>query len=403
MFITKIVAAILLYIIYTRFYTDRAYADIFRYYDDAAVMYNALTTHPGHYFSMLTGIGAGAPELQPYYDTMRNWYNTDLVFNDSRTMIRINAFLRLFTMGTYFPHAVVMCFLAMIGLTGIFRRLNQLAPGRAFLLTVMVYLLPSTLLWTSGMIKETFLVFALGNLLYQSEKKAPDNSPDFPFFMRILISVFLMLTVKVYVFFLFVPVILVALLADKISLNKWVLNGIVFSGYLALLALAAPLITSHNLPVLIADKQAEFYNVASTEQAKSLMQIDRIEPEWPGLLLAAPGAFFRSLLVPMPWQAHNFLMWFSVAENLFIVLLILIMVFAVKKEYVVALSPSVIALFLFGCLIFVLSGWVTPIIGALVRYKAPGLPFVLFIFAALSQRKWMSGQWLSLYRKQPDR
>ena len=79
---------------------------------------------------MLTGIGSDAPELKKYYDTMLNWYNTDLVFNDSRTMIRINAFLRLFSMGTYFPHAVLMCFLAMTGLTGIFRWLHRLAPTR---------------------------------------------------------------------------------------------------------------------------------------------------------------------------------------------------------------------------------------------------------------------------------
>jgi hypothetical protein len=49
----------------------------------------------------------------------------------------------------------------------------------------------------------------------------------------------------------------------------------------------------------------------------------------------------------------------------------------------------------FGVSIFVLSGWVTPIIGALVRYKVPGLPFVLFIFLSVSYRKWMDGgNWL---------
>lgn len=136
LFIIKILAALALYFIYTQFYTDRAYADIFRYYDDSQIIYNTLLTHPWDYFRMLSGWHGNAPELSHYYDAMLNWYNTDLIFNDSRTMIRINAFLRLFSFGTYFPHAVVMCFLAMLGLTGIFRVANSLIKGKSLLFVV---------------------------------------------------------------------------------------------------------------------------------------------------------------------------------------------------------------------------------------------------------------------------
>ena len=400
LFITKIAAAILLYIIYTRFYTERAYADIFRYYDDSAVIYNSLFTHPGHYFAMLTGIGSDAPELQTYYDTMLNWYNTDLVFNDSRTMIRINAFLRLFSMGTYFPHAVLMCFLAMTGLTGIFRWLHRMAPDRELLLTVVVYLLPSTLLWTSGMIKEAFLVFALGSLFYQIECWKNSGRVHVRTVAGVLFPVLILLTVKAYVFFLIAPVILIYAVSEKVKMNKWVFNLLVFGVYLSLLSLVAPMITGREVPELIANKQAEFYHVASREQAKSLVEIERIQPEWSSLFRTAPGAFFRSLVLPMPWHAHNILMWFSVAENLFILALLLLMIFSVKRKFVEGLNSTVIALFFFGSFVFILSGWVTPIIGALVRYKVPGLPFVIYFFAALSWRKWMSGKMLSLYHSE---
>ncbi len=398
LFITKIGAAILLYLIYTRFYTERAYADIFRYYDDSAVIYYSLTTHPGHYFSMLTGIGSDDPVLQPYYDTMNNWYNTDLIFNDSRTMIRVNAFLRLFSMGTYFPHAVLMCFLAMTGLTGIFRWLHRLAPGREVLLTVVVYLLPSTLLWTSGMIKEAFLVFALGSLFYQLEKWKLLRQMNVAVIAGVLFSALILLTVKAYVFFLLVPVIIIYLVSGENGINKWQLNGIVFGIYLLVLALIAPLMTGQDVPTLIANKQAEFYHVASRDQARSLVEIQRITPDWSSLIVTAPGAFLRSLFLPLPWQAHNLLMWFSVVENLFILFLLLMMISAVKKEYWAGLNATSIALFLFGSFIFILSGWVTPIIGALVRYKVPGLPFVIFFFACISWRKWMSGEGWSVGR-----
>ncbi|MBK9637961.1 MAG: hypothetical protein IPO63_09135 [Bacteroidetes bacterium] len=205
LFIIKIIAALALYVIYTQYYKDRAYADIFRYYDDSEVIYNTLFSKPWDFFRMLTGIDGRAPEILPYYDVMKNWYNTDLIFNDSRTMIRINAFLRLFSMGTYFPHAVVMCFLAMLGLTGIFRVANELIKGKSLLLMIIIFLLPSTLLWTSGMIKEAFLIFALGVLMYQISQALKLNDFSGKRISFMVISMMILLTVKAYVLFFNFP------------------------------------------------------------------------------------------------------------------------------------------------------------------------------------------------------
>ena len=46
LFIIKIIAALALYVIYTQYYKDREYADIFRYYDDSEVIYNTLFSTP---------------------------------------------------------------------------------------------------------------------------------------------------------------------------------------------------------------------------------------------------------------------------------------------------------------------------------------------------------------------
>lgn len=394
MFIIKVIAAFALYIIYTQFYTDRAYADIFRYYDDSAVLYDTFLNKPYDFFRMLTGIDGEAADLQVYYDTMRNWYNTDLVFNDSRTMIRLNAFLRLFSMGTYFPHAIVMCFLATVGLTGIFRVMNDAMKGRAFLLLLIVFLLPSILLWTSGMIKEAFLVFALGTLLYQISRLIADRKFSLRRSVNILLVILILITVKAYVFFLMIPFLLSWLISKFRPANPWLITGSIHVLYFTLLSISSPFITGKSIPALISDKQAEFYFVAETDQAKSVVEVNRIQPDWGSLIAEAPGAFGRTLLLPMPQHAHNILMWFSVAENIFILLLIVILIFNIKTELIKTISSFAISSFLFGVSIFILSGLVTPIIGALVRYKVPGLPFLIFLFPAISYRKWMSGSFL---------
>ncbi len=397
LFIIKVAAAFALYIIYTQFYTDRAYADIFRYYDDSAVIYQTLTEKPYDYFRMLTGIDGKAPELLNYYDSMRNWYNTDLIFNDSRTMIRLNAFLRLFTLGTYFPHAIVMCFLAMVGLTGIFRVMNNAVKGRAFLLMIIVYLLPSILLWTSGMIKEAFLVFALGTLLYQVSMLMNESALSWKRLFYVLLAVMILITVKAYVFFLMLPLIMSWMISKFVPGKAGWIWVPVYIIYFIALAAMAPALTGNTVPRLISDKQAEFYFVAGHEQAKSVVEVERIPPDWTGLLTAAPGAFFRTLLLPMPGHAHNILMWFSAAENIFILLLSFFLLFTMKMEFLKNLSVFVICCLLFGVSVFILSGWVTPIIGALVRYKVPGLPFLLLPLTAVSYRKWMSGYFISWF------
>lgn len=231
LFIIKIIAALALYVIYTQYYKDRAYADIFRYYDDSEVIYNTLFSKPWDFFRMLTGIDGRASEILPYYDIMKNWYNTDLIFNDSRTMIRLNAFLRLFSMGTYFPHAVVMCFLAMLGLTGIFRVANELIKGKSLLLMVIIFLLPSTLLWTSGMIKEAFLIFALGVLMYQISQALKMGDFSGRRISYMVISMMILLTVKAYVLFLIFPVLLIWVISHYRKSNSYLFMILFFTGY----------------------------------------------------------------------------------------------------------------------------------------------------------------------------
>lgn len=391
LFIIKIFAALALYLIYTQYYKDRAYADIFRYYDDSEIIYNTLLSKPWDFFRMLTGIDGRAPELLPYYDTMLNWYNTDLIFNDSRTMIRINAFLRLFSMGTYFPHAVVMCFLAMLGLTGIFRVVNDLIKGKSLLLMVIIYLLPSTLLWTSGMIKESFLIFALGVLMYQIANALEERIFTVKRISFIVFAVLILITVKAYVFFLILPVLFYWIIKSyrtNFSLvGLFLILGIYFFGLGAL----APTLIGKEVPLMIAKKQAEFYFVAERENAQSVVEVTRLDPTWLSLVAEAPGAFLRTLFLPMPHQAHNIMMWFSVLENFFILGIIVVLLLSFKKQKLPAQFGLILAFFIFGCTVFILSGWVTPIIGALVRYKVPGLPFFLFPLTLFSNKNWMSG------------
>ena len=108
-FVLKVFAGFVMFLLYS-YYFDRTTADIFRFYDDAKVIYNAAFEKPLDYIRFVTGIGTNAPELRQYIMEMNNWgvSFTNSVYGDSRILIQFNAFVMLFSFGNYFVHIIFM-------------------------------------------------------------------------------------------------------------------------------------------------------------------------------------------------------------------------------------------------------------------------------------------------------
>ncbi len=378
-FIIKLIAGFLLYLIYTRYYTDRATADIFRYFDDSEILYQSLFTHPYDYIRMLTGYDSASTDLQHYYDAMRNWYNTDMVFNDTRTMIRFSAFLKLFSLGTYYPHAVVMCFLSLCGLTALYRFFTSFIEGKELMLLVAVFLMPSTLIWTSGLIKEAFLIFSLGmlfNTLYNLIEKKEVTRRNF---WQLIIFLCCLFFIKPYIIFLLAPCIASWMLLKNNANTQFLKVVAVYFVYGCLVVFTAEFLFGKRIPKLLLDKQTEFFHVADRDHANSLIQIPPLTNAYSSLIVNAPNAIKNVIFRPSLFEVKNPLILLAAIENLIITISLLFSLYFVFKSKFKIASYWVLIAFFFCMTIFVLTGLVTPILGAIVRYKVPALPFFLFV------------------------
>lgn len=396
LFLFKVVAALVLYWIYTGYYSDRPHADIFRYYDDSYVIFKALPDHPYDYFRMMTGIDAESTDLEHYYQQMRNWYNSDLVFKDTRTMIRFSAFLRIFFADTYFPHAVVMCFLAFLGQAGLFRVFRKYVQGKDLVLILLIFLMPSVLLWTSGIIKEALLFFAMGWLIHVFDRLKSRSANKRGQIIILFLSAFIMLTVKAYVFFLLIPFLIAWVFDGQQRIgNSWLyVSGIFFISYIVLV-LIAPVMTGHSIPDLISSRRAEFVSLATLNNAGSLIDLSTLRPDWLSLFSDSPAAVFRTVFYPLPNMVGNLMMAFSSAEIMIYLIFITWLLLQIKKSDFRGIPVFVIAGLFFSLSVFLLAGWVTPVIGALVRYKIPGLPFFLLFFVFFSNHRMLkTPDWL---------
>lgn len=261
-FSLKIIAGITVWYIYTFYYPQREYADIWKYFDDSEVMYNSLNDHPGDYFRMMTGIGIDERIQHEYFDKMLHWdqqFENNL-FNDSHTIIRFNAMVRLISMGNYHTHSLIMSFLALIGLCAIYRWIYPFLFQWKKVVAFLLFVSPSPLFWSSGVLKEGILFFSIGMLVYHSWKFREDKKKFR--LIWIIISILLLAMAKLYMLVFIIPALIVGLHLAKhprFAFAKVITAGIVLLLIGIGIHYASPAFSPFRI---IANKQMNFINLA---------------------------------------------------------------------------------------------------------------------------------------------
>ncbi|MGI8893342.1 MAG: hypothetical protein ACR2GN_07755 [Bacteroidia bacterium] len=385
-FLLKVLMGVALWAIYTFYYTNRAEADIYKYFDDSAVMFNALKENPDHYIQMLSGINEDASHLMPYYADMTSWDNKDFLYNDNRTMIRLNAFFRLFSFGFYHVHSVFMVFLSFIGLTGIFKIFNRIKPGRASEFILACFLLPSILFWTSGVLKDSLLISALGLTLFSLYKLL--QKYQHKYLLLLVISMLILLFIKLYIIIAILPGMIAWLWSHITGYKKvWLKFAIAYLIYFTVGLNIHYVFPDYDVVYLIYLKQHNFLNLAADVGAGSVIDIYKLEPNFQSLLISAPEAFKNTLFRPYFFESFSPLILLAGIENLLLIIILIFYLF----HFTIILNdhqkPLLWFSIFFVIILFVLIGLVTPVMGAMVRYKAPALPFLIGIFIILSDNE----------------
>ncbi len=377
LFLLKVAAGTLLWWIYTYHYSDRANADIFKYFDDGNVMFGALPAHPGDYLRMITGIGDDTPYFTDhYYSVMNNWHRhfDTGYYNDAHTMIRYSALVRLFSFGVYHVHTVFSAFLGLLGLCALFKAFIGFVPGMERPLAAGIFLWPSTLLWTSGPIKETLLVLGLGIFLLEFIRSAHAR-PGLRGWALMGFGLMLQLGLKSYVLACMAPGLAAWLWCERTGRHRALLKFTITHGMAALVVLALPLIApGRDIIALIDQKQHDMLGIVSQWAPGSYIHTMPLEPGLWGLLSQVPQALYLTFLSPFVTWNSGALGLLGAIEN---ALLLLVVPFALlrAKPFASINIPALMYCFAFCLALGLLIGWTTPVVGSLLRYRVPLLPF----------------------------
>ena len=385
-FLLKIAAGCCLGLIYTYYYTDRSTADTFKFFDDGKILFNSLSTNPKHFFEMLTGINSESPDLTPYYQRMNAWYNIDVLFNDNHTLVRLNAIFHFFSFGYYYVHVVFINFISFCGLIALFKLFQSFQKIKSKELFAGIMLLPSMLFWGSGLLKDGLLLFALGMLLY-SLSKIISSRHSVTNIIAFIFSLLLLTITKLYVLIIIFPGI-IAWYWSRNNLGRIIILKFIccYAIYLALAFNIGEINNKYKVQDLIYYKQKNFYVLAENTKAKSVIRIDQVEPTAWSIIQHSPKAMLRVLMRPFVTDSRSPLILMAALENIFILLMILVCAFTYSRSVFVN-QPVFYFSIIFVLLMFSLIGLITPILGAMVRYKVPALPFLVFIFISIYDKE----------------
>ncbi len=386
-FLIKIMAGVALYLLYTRYYTARSDADIFKYFDDSKVLYNAFWEHPLDFLKMFFGIGAESEYFRSnYYDEMNTWFKIydSQVFNNNRTMIRTNTLFRFFSGGSYHIHSIFMCFLSLTGLTLLMKAFRRTTEKFGVISVILICLLPSTLLWTSGVLKEGIVIIWMGLLAYSGSKLKTKFSIIHT--LSVVFALWMIFTTKYYVLLCLIPVGLSLLLGTfwkKFPALRYATTAalVVISGW------AVSHFTSMHTD-LVTGKHDDMIRHSLAENAGSLFDhhlfLGSDSFGYWDLVLHSPNAIAQCFIQPTPNNLSSPMSLLALVENIFIVLTLMVSVIFLSRK---ANREMVFGIVLFTLFLYAILGLTTPNAGALVRYKMPALPLLILLVLELTNKE----------------
>jgi hypothetical protein len=185
----------------------------------AGIIYEAFHTNKADYFKMVFGWHSdhiSDPLYKPYFSRIFDWGNSDSMseffLNDNRTSTRFHAFVRLFSGGAYAVHALVMLVVSFIGQFAFYKSFKPYFAGKEKLLAILIFLAPSVLFWSSGVLKEPLALALLGLFIYAFLQLFVQGKKKFVYFLTLVICFLVFMVLKPYILSLILfPLIVFAL------------------------------------------------------------------------------------------------------------------------------------------------------------------------------------------------
>ena len=386
--------------------------------------------NPTAYFKFLVGIDDTAKSVMTYMPKTVYWSAGDLtLINDNKNVIRIHSIIQFFSFNQIYIHVGIFCAFSIYGVKSLVEAFKNYVSLPVKTLFWLLFIIPSTLFWTSSILKEPLLFLGFSLLI----KGILNENIIWKKITTIGIGTLLLIGFK--------PYILVCIL---IALTAWAIYRYIFNyrfvftfiSSIALLVVLGSVFSNQRVTVVnyLTRKQFDFVNVGkgglhvqadtcfyyfqpyqyenlsiqkdvvllkpcdayvmrfgSTQRPKkvhlnptgehwkihyytkgclSFIETTPINNSVIQLIKNIPEALTNSILRPFPTDHGSYLIWLSIFET-WGILYFMILAIIKRRNLSNQNKGLVFALGIFALSLFLLIGFTTPVLGAMVRYRFP--------------------------------
>lgn len=379
--VAKILGALFIGFIYQYYYGG---GDTSKYFEHAEVINSSFGDSPVKWFKLTFRLANwyDGPYLK-YIDRME-WYQAPTEY----MVATITALIGTLTFTTYLPTSVLLATLAYTGIWALFRTFATKYPGQVFYVAVFTLFIPSTIMWGSGIFKDTICMFGLGWLTYGVFRLLINRDFRIGGIIMTIFSFYLVASIKVYILIAFLPGLIFWILSTYSHyirnpfsrfFTKIAVIGICGIGFIVGLQQFSSSLGKYSL-----DKVAKTsylvgnYISEQAGDAGSAYDIGEFDPTGLGMLTKFPAAVNVSLFRPYLWETRKPIQFINAVEATIFMLLtikVLMSVGLLRVWKIIASDPTIQFCLIFTLIFAFAVGLSSGTFGTLSRYRIPCLPF----------------------------
>ena len=396
--IARISGAIALGLVYFFYYDG---GDTTNYYQSATAYVNLFFHNKENFFEGWLG--------NPPSASSWSFFNQDTGYpvyshRDSHSffVVRLLIPLMAVSFNSYFTCAIVVALTTFGGLWKLYQTFLQEFPDIQKELSIACLFIPSCVFWGSGLMKDSFTLSAVGWFTYAFYNFFIKKKRKLNFGIYLLVSSFVILAIKPYIFFALLPGAILWLSNQQIKkINHTVIRVLatpflltigVIGGYLALVQMGDNL-GQYKVDNVLDKAVVTQRDMKSDHYGGKSFDIGDFDASISGIISVAPLAIFAGIFRPGIWDVRNAVMAVSSLENTYLLSLTIFLLIKLKfLGFFVLIRKNPLLLFamLFSLFFAFSVGLSISNFGSLVRLRIPELPFFvsgIFILRHLYEKQ----------------
>ncbi len=374
LFLIKVMAGVLYGFFYEHTPNFQIASDTWRFFYDSKIETELLYKNPLRYFGNILD-NPHDKEYRHFFSPVNSYWK-DL---KELYMVKLVSLFNVFSGTRYYVNVVFYSFLTFFGPVAFFKIMNDVFPNRLRIIAIGTFLIPSFLFWSSGIHKDGLVFMLLVMAAYYFYFAWKEQRINWKTYTLIIFIILLIFPVRNHVVLAAVPGFAAWWLAEKYFTQKWIAFALVTIIGITIFFTSKFIHPKLDLPISIVLRQKEFKKLGGN----SILPIRPLKATFSSFVTNAPQALNHTMARPYITEIESPLYLLSALELAILWLIIFIWFFRFTGN---PYQHSVVLFFLMVSMaLLLLTGYIVPQLGAIVRYRSIFLPLLMVPILATSR------------------